>query len=183
MSSENFNKRERSWDLSDDNESYQSIQHGFYWFDYKQTEGGRFDWVECPIDQSRDFSIKTSIAHISGHGANGFGLLWGLADASNLYSFNVSSTNQYQVDKSTDGEWATLTEWTDAPQIDRNNSVYVMTIKKVGDTLQFYTNDILLHERPFEPFFGDMIGINIWEQQKIAVDWIYVYQEPEGDAQ
>lgn len=179
---ENFDENERDWDYDDSDTAYQGIQHGFYFFEFKKEEGGRFDWADCTFDPDRDFTIKTSIAHLGG--ANqGFGLVWGLADADNYYSFNVSADNFYRVNKETDGEWENLVEWTEVPQIDRGNSVYVLTVKKTGDKMTFHANDVQLAELPFATLFGDKIGISIWKKQKIAVDWIHVYQEPEGGAQ
>ena len=136
----------------------------------------RFMWNEAVLDQERDFVIKTSIAHISGSEDEGFGLLWGLEDLNNYFSFNVTAGGYYRINKEADGEWTNIVEWTESPQIVSSNSSYVMTIEKIGDTFRFSCNDVQLHEMPVERFFGDQVGLSIWGQQTIGVDWLNVTQ-------
>lgn len=62
-------------------------------------------WNEALLELDKDFVIKTSIAHISGVDYEGFGLLWGLQDLNNYFSFNVTAGGHYRVNQETDGEW------------------------------------------------------------------------------
>lgn len=173
---ENFDNNHLEWTISDDEDGYLSVQHGFYLVNYKDEEGGRFMWNEAVLDQERDFVIKTSIAHISGSEDEGFGLLWGLEDLNNYFSFNVTAGGYYRINKEADGEWTNIVEWTESPQIVSSNSSYVMTIEKIGDTFRFSCNDVQLHEMPVERFFGDQVGLSIWGQHTIGVDWLNVTQ-------
>jgi WD40 repeat protein len=174
---ENFDDNGLEWSLRDDEDGYQSVQHGLYLVRYKDEESGSFMWNEAILDQDKDFVIKTSIAHISGADDEGFGLLWGLEDLDNYFSFNVTAGGHYRVNEETDGEWTDLVEWTEAPEIVSSNSAYVMTVEKRGGDMRFSCNDVLLHERPFESFFGDQVGVSIWGRQFIAVDWLLVTQD------
>lgn len=149
----------------------------FCFLRYKDPDSGSFMWNKAILDQSKDFVIKTSIAHITGAEDEGFGLLWGLQDLNNYFSFNVTAGGHYRINQETDGEWTDLVEWTESPQIVSNNSSYVMTIEKVGETMRFSCNDALLHALPFERFHGNQVGFSIWGQQTIGVDWLLVTQD------
>jgi hypothetical protein len=172
---ENFDDNRLEWAISNDEDGLQSVQHGFYLLRHDNEDGGSFMWNEAVLDQQKDFTIKTSTAHISGSDEDGFGLLWGMEDLDNYFSFNVTAGGLYRIHYEKDAEWTEIVEWTEAPIV-RQTKASVMTIEKVGDTMRFSCNDELLQELPFEPFFGDEVGLSIWGEQKIGVDWLLVAQ-------
>lgn len=109
------------------------------------------------IDDTRDFEIEVSIYPVSGEDDNGNSLSWGKAkDGDNRYMFGITRNGQFSIWKY-NGNWVSWKEWTESTFINKQN-YNLLTIRKVGSYYYFFINKGLVHQQPFESFFGQRLS-------------------------
>ena len=167
---EYFADNRNDW-LVDENEDIMTkIQNGKFIFEHKREESGYYTLNLIDIDQDKDFSIETTLQHLSGENDYGYGLVWGLEDIYNYFSFEIANTGFYRITKKVNGNFETLVGWTDSDHIYTYGETNKLSIKKSGNQLKFYINDNYVAQTSFERFFGNAIGYVIWKNQTIEID-------------
>jgi hypothetical protein len=133
-------------------------------------------WKAIEIDENRDFAITASLYKESGVKNYGYGLLWG-GKEQNYYSFLISPGGYYSIGKVVDGKWQNITNtsWISTPTVVRGNKAFnKLAVLKIDGKYYFEINGIRVATAPIGPFFGNYVGFNINNKQKILVDWIKV---------
>jgi len=171
---EDFLTNSNNWPIADDEEVATDIVAGSYSFEYKSDDAAYYVWYPIPIDTNRDFEIKSKMYHSTGRDDRGYGLVWGMKDVSNYYTFNITNNGYYRISELKNGEWYDLIPWTESDCINTYSLSNVLTIKKLGDTYYFYINNLRVDEMNFRSFFGDQIGYVIFMSQKIMIDYLHV---------
>lgn len=170
-----FRDNSKGWTIGNNTDAMYNISNGYFEFEHKRTEGSWWNTNKIQLDESKDFMIETSIQRVSGAEGYGYGLVWGRRDNNNQFEFALSSNGYYRIAKSVGGEWEAIHKWTISSAVKKE--VYTtnkITLKKIGNTLQYYVNDTYLGSEPYEPFFGTSMGFFVYKQQKIKVDYLKV---------
>ena len=174
---EEFNEHTRGWSEKE-HESYTTkIVDGAYKIQHKRESGSWNFWISQYIDQDKDFIIESKITETEGITNHGYGLIWGTKNVSNSYGFIVSSDNHFQINRRKGGDFEKLYGWKETTAIKPNNEANILKIKKSGDSLYFYANDILLHTMSRKSFNGSKIGFVLNNAMTVKVDYIKVYQD------
>lgn len=141
----------------------------------KDTKDAWTVWTELDINENKNFRISALMYKQNGVKNYGYGLLWGGAP-DNYYSFLISPSGFYCVGKVVNGIWNDITpEWVETETVTKGRHAWnKLTLSKIGDTYHFEINDLKVATMKCGPFFGNKIGFNINNKQKVLVEWIKV---------
>jgi len=179
---EGFEDNRHKWDLGQEDSSWiENIINGNLLFEAID-ELAKEDYISFEIDQKKDFEIEASIKFIKGNEAAANGLQWGKSENSQ-FDFMFNGNGQITIDRFS-GEFYDYLPFT--PVVNYNPDGYnKLTIRKYKDEYCFFFNEVLVHQMPFKPFFGDNIGFQVGGKSTIQVDYlriseiIQVHKEPE----
>ena len=175
-----FSDNTNNWSIKDTADMMSKIENGVLTFGHKRNESGYYLWNWSYLDGDYDFTIETSIKHVSGVDSYGYGLTWGMEDIDNYYCFDITQNGYFRVAKHQKGEWYEYLGWTSTNHV-KYYDYNKLTVKRIGNLLKFYINDSYVHEMPYQAFFGDGVGYDIWRNQTIAVDYLTVYGVEDWD--
>lgn len=133
-------------------------------------------WTEVDLKESKNFRITAQLYKEKGVKNYGYGLLWG-GEENNYYSFLVSPGGFYCVGKVVNGDWQDITPegWIETATVSCGNHAFnKLTLSKIGETYHFEINDLKVATMKCGPFFGNKLGFNVNNKQRIMVDWIKV---------
>jgi len=170
-----FNSSSDDWATgSFDNGCREShITNGHYELSSKCTDTNPVHWTNLAvIDYSKDFEIESAIKFVSGENDNSNGIFWGRNTDGYRFRFTFSGNGQYKIDRY-NGTWYNFKSWTAASCINKTD-FNKLTIRKIGDNLYFFMNEIFVHMMAFEPFFGQQIGFQVNQNSTIWVDYLTV---------
>ena len=136
------------------------IHQGEYILESK-TGGQWMSTRPVPLDQKGDFKIELVARKISGTDEYGYGLVWGAKDLHNFYIFDIRGNGSYSFEKITNDTFTKAFEDV-GPMVNKFNSTNKLSLKKTGDSLEFFINDRLINRSPFLPFMGNYIGCIIF---------------------
>ncbi len=168
---DDFNDFSNYWLLGIEEDSWiENIEDGQLFFQ-SLTDKPKEDVLPVIIDQSRDFEIETSIKFVKGDMSKAYGLQWGKSqNPVKQFDFYLAANGQFTIDKY-DGEFHDFVPFKAFDKVNRyaHNK---LTVRKVADKYYFFINEILVHQMPFEPFFGNLLGVQVAERSTILVDYI-----------
>ncbi|MBC8527787.1 MAG: hypothetical protein H8D22_13205 [Candidatus Cloacimonetes bacterium] len=167
---EYFEDNRNEWVETEDENMMTKIQNGKFIFEHKREESSYYTWNFIDIDQDKDFIIETTMKHLNGLDNFGYGLVWGLKDIDNYFSFEISDNGYYRITKTENSDWEALVDWTEPSYVHTYGGTNKLSIKKSGNQLKFYINDNYVNQTPFKRFFGNAIGYVIWKNQAIEID-------------
>ncbi|MFH1155604.1 MAG: hypothetical protein V1793_17500 [Pseudomonadota bacterium] len=174
-----FSNNDNGWDLTSTADSWARIQDGWYYLDAYDPNSSYYSWNEIPgFNAGKNFTIETSIRHIAGSATEAFGLTFGLQDIDNNFLYYVSDTGFYGVHKCEDGMWTQFASTMSSAVHTGANSLNNLKIIRIGNTLYFFLNDIQVFTMPFISFFGTDTGFHVIGDQRVAVDYLKITQEP-----
>lgn len=173
---EDFNDNKNNWTIADNKHLRSAIDNGFY---YLTALGHAYGEVqEVKIDTRKDFQIETRIKILSGspdHSHYYSMLFWG-REAMNSYYFTFARDGFASVQRCSGKNQSSCTvikgslQKTELDPDDFN----VYMIRKEGNTYSFFINGIQFYQMPFEPFFGNLIGIGAGRKVSLAIDYLKI---------
>lgn len=170
---DDFSDNRNNWGTGTATEYSESISDGNYYFEHFREEKGWSTWNAIEINEARDFKIEARIRKISGIQNNGFGISFGRSDSDHEYIFMISGNGYYKVNQYENVDRKEIIPWTKSAFINQGDGASnKLTVMKRGDKLRFLINDTLLSEKPFQMFYGNKFGFTIFNNQKIAVDYL-----------
>ncbi len=178
---DDFSTNRNHWTIGDNTNSALTIVNGKYVLENKINQFAKFPLPienSVAIDQTKNFSIETEITYLGGDANYPFGFFWGYKDARNLYEFGVLQNGKFYYGKSANGNWMGIVDKLSpniAIGIGKTNK---LAIKKRGERVEFYINDVYADSAKFEPFSQPAtLGFNLNFRQKIAVEYLKVTQD------
>lgn len=168
-----------TWPTGNNDRRELVVENGKYYFEHKKDDDlWNVTTRDIDFNTSKDFEIETSIQKIEGTKSYAFGLLFGNKDIDNTFHFMIGIDGQYRVSEKNEGAYNQIQAWTKAESINTNYNGYnKLKVKKTGNTLYFYINDVLVTSTDFRPFFANKIGVMVYNQQKIAIDYLSVKEQ------
>lgn len=160
---EHFQDNRNSW-LTGNNKAYSfDIKDGWY---ILESKAGGFWYSTRPvsINQNADFKIELKTQKLSGTDEYGYGLVWGCRDSNNFYFFVIFGNGEYSFQKCENGVYTRILAGV-GTMINKFNGQNKLTVKKVGDSLEFYVNDLLANRSSFLPFFENP-PLSYWDLKK-----------------
>jgi hypothetical protein len=173
---DDFSDNPNQWSTGDDDKrKLQMTEDGYYSFQHKRSESSWATWNKAVLDDSRDFKIEFAARKASGVQTYGYGLEFGRKDKDNSYLYLISGDGHFMTAEYRAGKYSELKPWTESDLILSGNDQYnQFTVLKTGSSLQYFINGVLVHRTAFPPLFGDRIGFQIYNNQKIDFDYLKV---------
>ncbi len=172
---ENFTDNRNNWYLGiKENVWFENIQDSTLIFQSFE-DVPKEDFKEVIIDPASDFEIELKIRLDKGIQNKFNGLQWGKNTAGvGQFDFFFNGQGQFTIDKYT----GTFTDFVPvtASRLINNYTYNTLTVRKVAQTYYFFINRQLVHQMPFEPFFGNAIGFQVGEKSSVQIDYLNVYQ-------
>lgn len=169
-----FSTDSNNWSLGEDEYYLLKIENEKLIFRNKDSEGSYFIWSWTYLDGDEPFLIEATMSQTAGSDDYAFGLLWGLMDTRNYFTFNITDDGYYRIDKEQHGESTTLVDWKKSSRINTNGIRNSLQLEKEGNKINFYINGSYVDQIEFESFFGDGVGFVIWNDQTIEIEHITV---------
>lgn len=179
---DDFDHYSNQWLLGVEEGNWTETLDSGYLFFQSHNDKPKEDVIPVIINTKRDFEIEAVIKFLRGSMNQAFGIQYGKSNKGNKqYDFFIAANGQYSIDKYDDG----FTDY-----IPFRESEYVnryapnkLTIRKVSDTSYFFLNEQLVHQMPFQPFFGNLTGIQVGANSSIIADYFRVeYLDQEKDS-
>ncbi|MCB0515588.1 MAG: hypothetical protein R2798_09315 [Chitinophagales bacterium] len=173
--SENFNLNQNGWNLDTTPTNIRKFENGTFYFE-SLTETAFFTGITRAIDTSRDFEIETTFIIEKGGIASAL-FLWGGDNQTDqadkpldtmLWGNNIDAASVI-------GSYDLLEEISREKSAFLENEANKLTIRKIGDTYQFFVNELYYDGFPFIAFKGNLLGFLVPAYSAIRVENLYVY--------
>ena len=139
-----------------------------------------FVFREVKLGLEDAFEIKASMRRKDGALNEGFGLTWGTKDDDNYFIYLINSYGAYMVASRENGVYKVLKAWAPSEQILNLEGDFArLTVKRGGDELSFFLNDVWLWSMPWRPVLGDKLGFAVKDTLSIEVDELLIQQGKE----
>ncbi|MDW7692552.1 caspase family protein [Flammeovirgaceae bacterium SG7u.111] len=158
--------------FGESNQRVAKIINGYYQWESKN-ESAASTWHTIKIDQSKDFEIESRIRFVRGKEASMVSMFWGRGESGYRYDLGFNGNGKITIDKYV-GEWVDFLKWQLFDGVNKT-SYNKLTVRKVGNQMYFFYNEVLAHSMPFEPFYGDRIGFVCPPSSIINVDYLNVH--------
>ncbi len=177
---DDFNDNTNSWITADDESHYEAVDHGSLVMEGKLSDKAWFNCIPVSLNNKGDYSIRATIAKVSGDDHNGYGIAWGYADGRNALMFKVAGTGYYDVIQRVDGVDTDLIPWTTTDAVVTENGTNTLELKKVNDQFEFYVNDRFMKSIPAVQLPGASLGFVVDRLIRVEAHDITVSQSKTG---
>ena len=165
-----FDTHTNNWPEYNNSTASVLIEDGEYNIEHKGKTGSHIVLHPYGVSNDMDYMIYIDINSVRGAGRNSYGFVFGGKDIDNNYSFQISSDNQYSIQKMQGGKSRKLA----GGQIDNvfigENSEKTMKIVKQRNKVRFYVDDYYVDELTDVELPGDKVGFYVEGKVKISVD-------------
>ena len=174
---ENFDDNQNNWRLGSNARTEAYIDNGLFYFESKRSGYNYSRRIEQGyIRDHQDFEIEIRFKQVSGDNTRGYALEWGGTTLTKtFYEFWLRNDGYYYIDKfdGTNEKPDTYIGWTksDLVKIDDFN---VLTVRKMGEKLQYFINNQMVHEMMFQKLEGNEIGFITPPMAQITVDYLRI---------
>lgn len=169
---DDFASNTNGWGTGNTKDYELNFSGGKYYFEHKNATGGWSSNIKKYIDETKDYEIEAKFLKISGIENNGYGIQWGRKGAGNNFGFTVSDNGFYSVYRSENSDRKDLIDWTTSAFIDKKENT--LTIRKEGTQIKFFINGNYVNQILNQPFLGNYLGFILYQNQKVAIDYIKV---------
>ncbi len=171
---DDFTSFSNYWLLGIEEDSWiENIENGQLYFQ-SLTNKPKEDHLPVIVDTKRDFEIETQIKFKAGDMEKGYGLQWGKSKSpQQQFDFLLTGNGHFTIDKYT-GDFHDFVPFTETDKVNRY-APNKLTVRKVGKEYFFFLNEQLVHNMPFEDFYGNLMGIQVAENSTILVDYFKVH--------
>lgn len=172
---ERFSSNVLGWP-EDNNQNFSaSVCEGIYTIKHKKTSGSQTFDIPSTLYPGRNFFIETEGRFKSGDKANGFGLVWGKGH-NGFFSFVITQNGSYYVrEAKAGGKGEYLINPTSSKFIKTGGAVNKLRVQCQKGVYSFFINQNYVSRLPFEPFYGDNLGLVLYGQQEVEITCFGVY--------
>lgn len=168
---ENFPDNYNRWDLYSDKDGSVSMTDGKLIIE-NTTYTTLATGINVYLDTLHDFSITAFASLITSHLMDGYGLFFGAKDVNNGYYFLIGSNDKggaWRVTKYEDGKEMPFTKWAANSAIKPGKNINnALSVKQENGNWIFYINDQQAGTIKAQHFFGNKVGFDVDNIQKVA---------------
>ena len=175
---DDFDDNQNDWLIQDTKETTTQIVDGVYRINHKNRKGGRVFHKDIYINPKQDFYIETKFTQIKGTRKHGAGLMWGMADVGNMYSFIVTHDGYYRISMFKKRKYYNIQKWAPSKYIRSMGNPNVLAIEKKRFVLSFYINGHKVKEIEYPPLFGTKVGLDVNYNMLLEVDYLMIKHPP-----
>ncbi len=126
------------WDDAFD--AYTTKQYGNNRYQIEVTASNLVAWGLANRDVA-DFEVQVEARREDGAEDNSYGLLFRFEDRNNFYRFDISGDGFFLVSKFVDGNWNTLVDWTEAPNLNTElGADNILKVSAFGPNITVWAN-------------------------------------------
>jgi hypothetical protein len=124
-----------------------------------------------PLNLDKDFTMETTTRWVRGEDKNGYGIDYASDyEGNRYYSFQVAAIGYYSILYYENNQWGEIIPWKSSSAVNRGTEPNRLKIKKEGNELFFYANDVLLTIIPWKSAYGKDFGFRILDKQLVEFD-------------
>lgn len=174
--SDDFNDNKNNWTIGDNKYASTSMSKGIYYL--RSLGHATGEATEVSIDSRKDFEIQASIKIVSGnadHRGYYSMLFWG-REAMDGYYFTFSKDGfvSVQICNGKNQRDCIVEKGSLQKTALNPDGFNTYTIRKTGRTYSFFVNGSQFYTMPFNPFFGNLIGVGAGRKVGLAIDYLKV---------
>lgn len=132
-------------------------------------------WKSVYLDQKRDFSISATFTHMKSPAESGCGVVFGLRDEANCYSFTYCPNGVWRFTKYQAGRKYVVREGNGKPYTTKES--WQMKISGKPGSVAILINDAVVAQIPVGIWMGLGIGFELPYKGNVSVDDISIEQE------
>ncbi len=171
---DNFNNNSNSWSIN----KYTKIKTGYLITSCDSSYIFRMSFQEINFNEKKDFYTEAKIKQLSGSEKEGYGIVWGTSSWKNSLIFDIASEGWFRIYGYKNSQLFYIKKATWKKKIIKPKySNNTLAIKKSGNYLLFYINDVKVYTAVTYNFFGYYTGIITGQNTKIATDYFLVKAE------
>jgi len=173
---EDFINNDFGWYTVQNQYDVMKVENGEYHLQQLLKAPDYLTWIGCGIEEDKDFSVESIIRFNSGTEGN-YGLVWGLKNEKNYFSFLISANGKFLVRVMNDQTMLGIIKKSASSTSIKTSSgaKNVLKISKTGQNLAFYINSTEVFTMPFESFYGNSIGFCIDMIVDVSVESLKVF--------
>lgn len=173
---DDFSTNKNNWTMVIDERSFRKIENGYlnYWSSFTNDPKywrSAFCLKNIDIDETKNFEIEVSIK-CTQYGVSIIPLIWGRnTENLNTYYFGFSSNDEFQIMKYENNDFSPFTKLNKTTAL-LTNDFNKLTIRKFGDKLYFFINEVLVHQMPVVKLPGNEFGFQAPSNSTVIADYI-----------
>ena len=175
---DDFDDNQNEWQVQDADGATTAVADGVYRINHKNKKSGRVFHKDIYINPRHNFYIETKITQIRGTKKHGSGLLWGMADIGNMYSFIITHDGYFRISMFKKRKYYHIKKWTHSKYIRGLGKANVLAVEKKRFVLNYYINGQKVYESPYPPLFGTKVGFDINYSMTIEADYLLIKHPP-----
>ena len=169
-----FKDNKNDWQVYDNDNSSAKVNMGTYLITRKSSSGTSNFMKYLFMNASTDYYIESAMTQQTGVTNNGFGLLWGAQDGSNIYFFNIASDGYFCAYGYNNGIYIYLIPWRKLNNIKPLGKENKLAVQRKGSHLYFYVNDVRAGECEDNQIKGPYLGFSVNMNMSVAARYILV---------
>jgi hypothetical protein len=124
------------------------------------------------FDESRNWEIESRMKFVSGQAKYENCIIWGGADGKSL-RFGFTGNGSYTAYRIDDGTITDFRDYTFSSEL-KNSDYNILTVRKVGNQLYFFINQVFIMSAGNEPFYGKRFGFLVGKSTLMKFDYIKI---------
>ncbi|MBN1948625.1 MAG: hypothetical protein JW784_02660, partial [Candidatus Cloacimonetes bacterium] len=173
---DDFRDNSHNWMLRDDEQVKLEVVDGSYQIQVRVDDISWRSWYDMDYQQSEDFIITAEMRQLEGGDDLPYGLIWGIFEDGGYHLFQLTDTGYYSFSRLQQNKWQDIISWHESPNINQNNQMNRVEIRKVGDYYTFYINEVLVDFTEYEWFPGTEVGFLVNGTSRAALEMLSVQQ-------
>ena len=174
---DDFNNNENNWSQNE----FSKINNGNLNCKCSDDYLFRVFLKEINLNYKKDYSIETRIKETTGKNTSSYGIIWGASSWKNSLIFRVYNSGNLEIYGYKNGvkfniknpSWGNKTN-NNVVKLNTKLSYNKLSVKKVGNNMLFYVNDVIVFKTASQLPFGYYIGVIAGQKSKISVDYMQV---------
>ncbi|HET6450358.1 MAG TPA: hypothetical protein VFI08_03565, partial [Spirochaetia bacterium] len=175
---ETFSDNSRSWAVLNAKDAKLQVANGVYHVEAIGPDSGRSTWNSFPIDPDSDFRIQAQVKKLSGGDKETYSLIWGFTVTGEKQDFGVTGAGGFEYGYFENGKWHSVLKTASCPAVNPGNATNVLAVVREGDRIGLYINGVRVGEAPLRPFFGNNVGVAVYEEMAVEVDSLEITEYP-----
>ncbi len=171
---EEFSNNGRGWPVGK-NESMEAYIQKDYYLLFTNTDAGDMTGLKLPVERGRDHAIAALLRYNSKSKTESAGLIWDLKDAANFLFIAISPQGGYAIFMVKEGLVETLVDWTVEQAVRPGIADNLVEVRREGDALVFFINEVQVKILPWETVQGDAIGFLCMGKTSLVVESLAVW--------
>jgi hypothetical protein len=151
------------------------IENGAYIIESKIEDPNYFFQIYSPQHFAGSYNVEVIMANLYGDDSLVYGIQYYRKDTYNLYNFFLNS-DKFFISYVYNYNYHVICDWTYSSSIKPTGQYNTILIDISGNHMDFYINDVLVHQYSAQITVGEKFGLQIAGKGKVGFDYIKIYR-------